>query len=203
MSKISTKNALRQIYPYATNRAKAKQMDCLDKYSSQFIRLSPFLVMATAQPNGLADASPKGGSPGFVKIQDKYTIAIPDWPGNNRLDTIENILINPAIGLIFFIPGINETLRINGLAEIRDDRDLVQKFINCGKLPKTICLVDVKEIYLHCAKALMRSMFWSNEAQAENRPIPSLGEILKEQIGDEVDVETQADMETRYKKLLY
>jgi len=129
-------------------------MEKLEKHSRRFIELSPFLVMATSRPDGLADASPKGDLPGFVQVLDDYTIAIPDRPGNNRLDSMENLITNPAVGLIFFIPGLNETLRINGTVEIRDDMDLIERFEVNGKLPKTVFVVSVKEAYLHCADAL-------------------------------------------------
>jgi hypothetical protein len=116
---------------------------------------------------------------------------------------MENILANPAVGLIFFIPGVNETLRVNGVAEVRDDGDLLARFEVNGKLPKTVYVVTVKEAYLHCAKALMRSKLWSPEAQAPERPIPSIGEMMKDQAGDDDPVEDQADMEARYSKVLY
>ena len=203
MSKLNKQESLRAIYGHPKGRAVSKQMDKLDKHSRRFIELSPFIVMATSHPNGLADASPKGDLPGFVRVLDDYNIAIPDRPGNNRLDTMENLLANPAIGLIFFIPGVNETLRINGTVEIRDDADLMKRFEVDSKLPKTIFVVSVKEVYLHCAKALMRSNLWSLDAQAPKRPIPTIAQMIKEQSGDDGPIESQADMEAKYKKELY
>ena len=178
-------------------------MTKLEKHSKRFIELSPFLVMATSTTDGLADASPKGDKPGFVQVLDDHTIAIPDRPGNNRLDGMENILVNPAIGLIFFIPGVNETLRINGTVEIRDDEELRQRFAVDGKPAVTVYVVHIEQVYLHCAKALMRSKLWAPESQAAQRPIPPTGEMMKDQTGDAAPAETQAEMEARYAKVLY
>jgi PPOX class probable FMN-dependent enzyme len=203
MSTIDTPDKLRAIYGHATGRAVSKEITKLEPHSKRFIELSPFLVMATSRPDGLADASPKGDHPGFVQVIDDETVAIPDRPGNNRLDTMENILVNPAIGLIFFIPGVNETLRINGTAAINDDPDLLQRFEVNGKLPKTVFVVKAQEVYLHCAKALMRSKLWSPDAQAPERPIPSMAQMLRDQTTDEVELESQEDMEARYQNVLY
>jgi len=203
MSTIDTPDKLRALYGHATGRAVSKEITKLEPHSKRFIELSPFLVMATSRPDGLADASPKGDHPGFVQVIDDETVAIPDRPGNNRLDTMENILVNPAIGLIFFIPGVNETLRINGTAAISDDPDLLQRFEVNGKLPKTVFVVKAQEVYLHCAKALMRSKLWSPDAQAPERPIPSMAQMLRDQTTDEVELESQEDMEARYQNVLY
>jgi PPOX class probable FMN-dependent enzyme len=203
MSTIDTPDKLRALYGHATGRAVSKEITKLEPHSKRFIELSPFLVMATSRPDGLADASPKGDHPGFVQVIDDETVAIPDRPGNNRLDTMENILVNPAIGLIFFIPGVNETLRINGTAAINDDPDLLQRFEVNGKLPKTVFVVKAQEVYLHCAKALMRSKLWSPDAHAPERPIPSMAQMLRDQTTDEVELESQEDMEARYQNVLY
>ncbi len=203
MAKIDTAERLRAIYGHPKGRAVTKQLGKLEKHCRRFIELSPFLVMATARSDGLADASPKGDMPGFVQVLDDNTIAIPDRPGNNRLDSMENLLRNPAVGLIFFIPGVDETLRINGTVEIRDDADLCQRFAVDGKPAITVFVVRVEEAYLHCAKALMRSKLWSAEAQAAERPLPTCGQMMKEQTGDVAPAETQADMQARYAKVLY
>lgn len=203
MSTIDTPDKLRGLYGHATGRAVSKEITKLEAHSKRFIELSPFLVMATSRPDGLADASPKGDHPGFVQVLDDETVAIPDRPGNNRLDTMENLLVNPAIGLIFFIPGVNETLRINGTATISDAPELLGRFEVNGKLPKTVFVVKAQEVYLHCAKALMRSKLWSLDAQAPERPIPSMAQMLRDQTTDEVELESQEDMEKRYQKVLY
>ncbi len=203
MTKLETAEALREIYGHAEGRALTKQLEKLEKHSKRFIELSPFLVMATSRPDGLADASPKGDHSGFVQVLDDHNIAIPDRPGNSRLDTMENLLANPAIGLIFFIPGVNETLRINGFAEIRYYADLLERFIFNGKPPIAVYVITVKEVYLHCAKALMRSKLWSPDAQTPERPIPTMGQMIKEQTGSTGPVESQAEMEANYQKVLY
>ena len=203
MSILDTSDALRQIYGHAKGRAVSKQMGKLEKHSKRFIELSPFLVIATSRPDGLADASPKGDHPGFVQVLDDNTIAIPDRPGNNRLDSMENLLANPAIGLIFFIPGVNETLRINGFTEIRDDVELLDRFQINDKSPMAVYVITVKEVYLHCAKALMRSELWSPNSEAPERPIPTIGQMIKDQTSDTGPVESQAEIEAKYKKELY
>ena len=203
MSIIDTPEKLRALYGHAKGRAVSKQITKLEPHSKRFIELSPFLVMATSRPDGLADASPKGDHPGFVQVPDDETIGIPDRPGNNRLDTMENILVNPAVGLIFFIPGVNETLRINGTARISDDPELLQRFEVNGKPPKTVFVVKAEEVYLHCAKALMRSQLWSADARAAERPIPTMAQMLRDQTSDDVEDESQEDMEARYRKVLY
>ena len=203
MSILDTSDALRQIYGHAKGGAVSKQMSKLEKHSKRFIELSPFLVIATSRPDGLADASPKGDHPGFVQVLDDNTIAIPDRPGNNRLDSMENLLANPAIGLIFFIPGVNETLRINGFTEIRDDVELLDRFQVNDKSPMAVYVITVKEVYLHCAKALMRSELWAPNSEAPERPIPTIGQMIRDQTGDTGPVESQAEMEAKYKKVLY
>lgn len=200
---IETIDALRQKYNTAGGRAVTKEHSRIEKHTRRFLALSPFLVIASSANDGLADASPRGEAPGFVQVLDDQTIAIPDRPGNNRLDTLENILANPEIGLIFFIPGVNETLRINGRAEIRDDADLLQRFEVQGKLPATVLVVHIQAIYLHCAKALMRSNLWHADMLPDQRPIPSMGQMINDQINSDAEVEPETEMVERYRKTLY
>lgn len=202
MAKIETEAALREIYRPAAGRAVDKQLDRLEANCRRFIELSPFLVISS-QGDGLGDISPKGDTPGFVQVLDDKTIAIPDRPGNNRLDTFNNLLSNPAVGLLFLIPGVDETLRINGTAEIRDDDDLRERFAVNGKLPATVILVTVEEAYLHCAKALMRSRLWDPNAQVDRSVLPSMGQMIKDQIGHNEAPEDQDVMVERYRKVLY
>ncbi|NQV82271.1 MAG: pyridoxamine 5'-phosphate oxidase family protein, partial [Rhodospirillales bacterium] len=180
-----------------------KQLDHLDPHDRRFIELSPFLIMATSNSGGRADASPRGETPGFVHVLDAHTLAIPDRPGNNRLDSMENILANPEVGLIFLIPGVNETLRVNGTAEIRDDDDLCAPFEVNGKRPVTVLVVTVREAYLHCAKALMRSNLWDDKAKHDARPIPTMGEMIRDQTDNPDVPENNDDMVQRYRKVLY
>jgi hypothetical protein len=202
MARIETEAALREIYKPAAGRAVEKQLTRLEKHCRRFIELSPFLVISS-QGDGLGDISPKGDAPGFVQVLDDKTIAIPDRPGNNRLDTFTNLLSNPAVGLLFLIPGVDETLRINGTAEIHDDDDLRERFAVNGKLPATVILVTVEEAYLHCAKALMRSRLWDPDAQVDRSELPSMGRMLKDQIGHNEAPEDQDVMVERYRKVLY
>ena len=153
---IGTSEQLRTLYKAPSERAQRKQLAVLDGHCRRFIALSPFVVLASSGPDG-ADATPRGGPPGFVHVPDARTLLLPDWPGNNRLDALENIVQNPAVGLLFLIPGVDETLRVNGSAQIRTDAALREPFGTDGRLPTTVLVVSVQEAFLHCAKALMRS----------------------------------------------
>jgi len=203
MAHITDMDALRQVYKQPKGRSLSKQITKLERHSKRYIGLSPFLVLSTTGTDGLGDATPRGEEPGFVHVLDDNTIAIPDRPGNNRLDSMTNILSNPGVGLIFLLPGVNETLRINGTAEIRTDEDLLARFEVNGKLPASVIVVRINEVYLHCAKALMRSKLWSADAQSDVRPIPTIAEMIKDQAGDDEPLESDADMQARYAKILY
>lgn len=200
--KIRTVEQLRAIYKQPSDTAVRKQLLKLDAHCQSFLALSPFMVLAT---NGLegTDATPRGGPSGFVKSVDDCILLIPDWPGNNRLDSLTNILENPQIGLLFLIPGVNETLRINGTAEIRTDVELLERFRTGGRVPLTVLVVEVKEVFLHCAKAFLRADLWDEEAKVERSVLPSLGEMLKDQLQLADQPESQPAMETRYRKNLY
>lgn len=203
MTKISSQEDLRRLYKMPKGRPVDKQLDYLDPHDQRFIELSPFLVIASSDDKGRADSSPRGEAPGFVQAIDAHTLAIPDRPGNNRLDTMENILKNPEVGLIFLIPGVNETLRVNGTAEIRDDPDLCARFEVNGKRPVSVILVHVREALFHCAKALMRARIWEEDAKHTERPIPTMGEMIRDQVGNPEQPESQDDMIERYRKVLY
>jgi PPOX class probable FMN-dependent enzyme len=203
MARIETEQQLRDLYPEPKGRAVTKVFHRLEETSRRFIALSPFVLIATQGPGG-ADVSPKGDLPGFIQVLDDVTVAIPDRPGNNRLDGYANVLANPAVGLIFLIPGINETFRINGTGEIRDDADLMARFEVSGKLPKTCLVVTVQEAFMHCAKALMRSRLWDPEARVPRDTLPTAAQIMRAQTGDTTiaDETTEAAAE-RYKQVLY
>ena len=203
MSKIESLEQLRALYPAAKGLAVDKQLTRLDPHCRRFIALSPFTVLATKGRDGLVDISPRGGDPGFVLVADDETLLLPDWPGNNRLDNLENILADPAISLIFLIPGVDETLRVHGVAEIRTDDALTQQFAIGAKLPKTVLRIMVKEAYLHCAKALMRSRLWDADAQIERGELPSIAQMIQDQAGLSGPTESQSDMVARYRKILY
>ena len=148
---------IRELYGDPAERAVKKQLPRLEKHSRAFIALSPFLVMATTDPSGRCDASPKGDAPGFVQVLDDETLLIPDRLGNNRVDTIGNLLERPGVGLIFFVPGLNETLRVNGRARVTTDPALLEPLAVNGKVPRSGILVAAEEVYFHCGKALIRS----------------------------------------------
>jgi PPOX class probable FMN-dependent enzyme len=191
MANIETLTQLRGLYAQPKGRPLIKQLDRLETHSKRFISLSPFLIISSSASNGLQDASPRGEDPGFVHVFDDHNIAIPDRPGNNRLDSLTNILVNPQVGLLFLIPGVDETLRINGYAEIRDDIEIIDLFNTQTKKPKSVLLVHVKEVYLHCAKALMRSKLWSSEVQITREQLPSMSQMINDQTKSNLPSETQ------------
>lgn len=203
MSKIETPEQLRTLYPEPKGRSLQKQLPSLDTHCKKFISLSRFIVISSGDKNGNLDASPRGGECGFVKVVDSNTLLIPDWTGNNRLDSITNIIDTGRIGLIFLIAGVDETLRINGDAELRSDEALRQLCGERNRLPTLVIQVNVREAYLHCAKAFMRSKLWDLNAQISRDTLPTMGQMISDQIDQSGPVETQQEMLERYKKLLY
>ncbi len=201
--RITSEQQLKKIYKQPKGRAVTKQLDHLDQHTLSFINLSPFCIVATYGEDGLADATPRDGKPGFVQCPNDKTLLIPDWPGNNRVDSLKNILCNQGIGLVFLIPGIKETLRVNGLAEIINDSELQNRFLEQDRLPISVIRVDIDEVYLHCSKALIRSKLWDADSIQPRSELPSMGEILKDQTGDHGTIETQQEMEARISKMLY
>jgi PPOX class probable FMN-dependent enzyme len=201
MASIASESELRALHSAPTERAVRKELDRLDRHCRRFIALSPFLVMATADANGRLDATPRGGDPGFVEVADDRTLLLPDRPGNNRLDSLTNLTERPDVGLLFMIPGVDETLRVNGAAELRTDADLVQRF-QVGRRPPAIVLqITVRQAYLHCAKALMRSRLWDPEARIDRSQLPTMGEMMRDQVGSAA--ESQEAMVARYRTQLY
>lgn len=200
MTDICSTEALRVLYRAPSERAVKKQLDRLDRHCRRFIALSPFLVLASADPDGRVDASPRGGDPGFVKVFDDHTVLIPNAPGNNRLDSMQNLVARPGVGLLFMIPGVDETLRINGEARLRTDASLIELCANERRKPPLVIAVEVREAYLHCAKALMRSKLWDPAARQERSVLPSMGQMLKDQIGAPGEPESDAAMRERFQK---
>lgn len=198
MSTIHTEATLRTLYSQPSERALRKQLDRLDTHCRRFIALSPFLVMASADGAGHLDASPRGGEPGFVKVLDDRTLLIPDSKGNNRLDSFANLIRHPGIGLLFLIPGVDETLRINGRASLTTDETLIAACANERRRPPLVIAVEVREAYLHCAKALMRAKLWDPGAKRERGVLPSMNQMLKDQIRQEGEPESEAAMRARY-----
>ena len=195
---IDTIEALRNLYPAPKERAKQKQLSALDVHCRGYIELSPFVVIASTSVLHAMDASPRGGEPGFVKSLDERTLLIPDVPGNNRLDTLENIIATGTIGLLFMIPGVDETLRVNGSARLSTSLEHIQVFSDEKREPKLVIEVVVAQAYLHCAKALMRSRLWNASSQVERSVLPTMGQMINAQIGVDAPAESQADMLARY-----
>lgn len=207
MPRISDEGALRRLYGQPAGRSIDKQLDRLDPHCRRFIALSPFVLIATADAQGAFDVSPRGDTPGFVAATE-HELLIPDRPGNNRLDSLCNILATGRVGLLFLIPGVDETLRVNGRAAIHDDAGLTQRFSVAGKAPRTVLRVEVEEAYLHCAKAFMRARLWDAQAQVARTALPTMGEMLRDQIAGQTGVaggpaESQEAMVARYRGILY
>lgn len=203
MSRIETLADLRAVYRPANGRSVAKVIPSIDAHCRRFISLSPFLLLATGGADGTSDVSPRGDAPGFVAVEDETTLLLPDRPGNNRLDSLENIIARPGVGLLFMIPGVDETLRVNGSAEIRTDPALKARFEVSGKQPLSVIRIQVTEAYLHCAKALMRSELWSTQAQVSRSVLPTMGEMLADHTSGAFKAESQEEMLRRYREVLY
>ncbi len=195
---ITTLESLRTLYDPARERSVKKQIAFLDRHCQRVISLSPFLVMSTCSAAMQMDASPRGGAPGFVKVLDKNTILIPDAPGNNRLDSLENIIATGRAGLLFLVPGVDETLRVNGSAVLSTDAREIELCADGKRRPKIAIRIIVAEAYLHCAKALMRSKLWGDDYYVERSLLPSMGEMMRDQIGGDIPAETQEEMLKRY-----
>ncbi len=203
-AKVVSEAELRARYPAPGELRRKTVLNRLDKHCRNFIAHAPFLVLATADAEGNVDASPKGDAPGFVRVLDDRTMLIPDRRGNNRLDSMSNIVGNPNVGLIFFIPGIGETLRVNGRAEIVTNPDLLADMAVSGKAPTAALRVEVREAYLHCAKALIRSRLWDGDTHLDRTDFPTLGRMLADQMAEDADVAaTEARVEESYRERLY
>jgi uncharacterized protein len=174
---IPDEDALAELYPPALERSVRKQMDRLDEHSRAFIAASPMVIGGT-QGRAAADNSPRGDFPGFVKVADDHTLLIPDRRGNNRLDTLRNLVRNPKIGLLFLVPGVAETFRVNGDAIVSRDPDLTDQFVVEGQAPRTVIVVTVKEAYIQCSRALVRSDLWNPAKHAAPGAVPSMGTVM-------------------------
>lgn len=197
-SNIRTFEELTWLHKQPTERAQGKELRQLEVHTKRFIELSPFLVLSSTDAQGRADASPRGGAPGFVKLGSDTQLLIPDAPGNNRLDSLRNILETHQVGLLFLLPGVEETLRINGSAELSKDPDLLGRFDGENWLPKLVIRVEIETIYMHCAKALLRSRLWDPETHLDRSAYPTMGEVLKDHLGQAGPPESQGDMLARY-----
>jgi PPOX class probable FMN-dependent enzyme len=185
---IETEEALRKLYEQPSKGAVAKEIRTIDTHCSNFIGLSPFICIGTMNANGAADISPRGGEPGFVHVLSSTRLAIPDRPGNNRLDSMLNIISNPAAALLFFVPGFEEMLRVNGLARITTDPALISRFSFNGRLPASVMLIEVQEAQLHCAKAIKRAGLWNPATFVDRKSFPTAGQVLRDHLGLETPV---------------
>jgi PPOX class probable FMN-dependent enzyme len=192
---------LASIYPKPTERVLAKARPSLDAHSKKFIEMSPFCVLATSASDGSVDASPRGGTPGFVHVAGPNRLLMPDRSGNNRIDSFRNIVEGTGfVQLIFFVPGIDETLRVGGRGALTADPALMATMVEFGKPPRAVLVIDVKEAYFHCGKALMRSKLWTAE-RVERKVMPSIGEVIHDQTGLG-ERESQEAIYERYKTQL-
>jgi len=195
---IESLTALRHLYPEPKERAVKKQIAQLDAHCRGFISLSPFLILATSDCAHNMDASPRGGDPGFVKVSEAGTLLIPDSPGNNRLDSFENIVATGKVGLLFLIPGLDETLRVNGSAVLSTAAADIAACTTERRAPKLVVVVSVEAAYLHCAKAFMRSKLWDAGSLVDEAALPSAAEMISDQTGIRVPPETREAMAERY-----
>jgi len=195
---VDSEEQLRTRYDQPKDMILKLKLKKLDPHARRFISLSPFLVLATH-----GDASPKGDAPGFVQVVDDTTLLIPDRAGNNKLDTLRNIIDHPAVGMIFFIPGFNETLRVNGTAQVTMDLELLERLAVNGKIPKSGVLVDIEEVYLHCGKALIRSKLWDAASQVKRNVMPTMGQMVADQVNGIDSEEVETNYQNALKTSLY
>ena len=185
--------ALVASYSPVSPTAQVKDIGRIDVHMGRFIGLSPICLVATADKAGKQDVTPRGDPPGSFKVLDEKTIAIADRPGNNRLDTLKNLLENPEIALIFLLPGTNETVRVAGTARFSTDPDLLASMAVMGKNPKCAIIVSVRQAYLHCAKALLRSKLWTGEYAQPKGTFPSIARMVGDQVGMTEEQKTLGD----------
>ena len=203
---ITTLTALRALYGPARERSLKKEIPALDAHAVQFIGLSPFVVLASSDAHGHMDASPRGGEPGFVKVLDAQTLLLPDAPGNNRLDTLENIIASGRLGTLFMVSGFDETLRVNGSAVLSTEPADLALCGDARRTPALVIRLTVESVYLHCAKAFMRSKLWDASRHTDRAQLPSMAEMMRDQIrsfkGEDIEAESQAQMLERYQQSL-
>lgn len=181
---IGTVEELRSRYGEPSELAAKKSIDRLDRHCRRFIALSPFVVLASAGADGRVDCSPRGDPPGFVAVLDDRTVLLPDRRGNNRADSLTNVLENPYVGMLFMIPGVDETLRINGRARLTADPARLEPLAVNGRTPRSALVVEVEEVFLQCTKALVRSRLWADESRVDRRSaLPSFGRMIADHAG--------------------
>lgn len=200
---LSTLKQLETLYGLPHERALRKEIAFLNEDYQAMVKASPLVIVSSAGADGL-DGSPRGDVPGFVRIIDERTLAIPDRPGNNRLDTLRNLLVDPRVALLFIIPGIGETLRVNGRAQISIEPELLQSFAVNGKPARSVIVVQVQAAYFHCSKAFVRSDCWNPDKHVERSTLPSAGAFHKRLNDGQFDAEAyDREMPQRVKDSLY
>lgn len=200
--RIDSLDLLESVYGTKSIASLAKELDHISPHYQQMIEKSPFAVLATIGSGGL-DCSPRGDPPGFVRVADKKTLLMPDRRGNNRLDSLRNLVEDPRASLLFLIPGVGETLRVNGTASIILDDSLQQSFAVNGKAPATVIEFKVDRVYFQCQKALIRSRLWESEVQIERTDLPTTGSMIKAIKNDFDGQQFDKDYPERSKKTLY
>jgi PPOX class probable FMN-dependent enzyme len=202
---ITTKEALRAVYRAPSPLSMKKTLRRIDRHCRRFIELSPFLCLGTADAAGHQDVSPRGDAPGFVQVLDEHTLLLPDRPGNNKLDTLGNILEHAEVALMFVIPGIEDVLRVNGTARLSRDPALLARCAGGGKLPATVMLITVREAFLHCGKALRRSGLWTGAHRARpGTDLPTAGKMLADHIADGItEREVEDKIEESFRERMY
>ena len=204
MDEICTVDDLRAIYRLPRGGPLDKQHAAVTDHDRTFIAHATFVLIATADERGRCDVSPKGGTPGFVTVLDEHTVGIPDLAGNNRLDSMQNLLANDGIGLLFMVPGIEETLRVNGTGRLVTDPAVRDACSVNGAVPKVVFVVDVEEVYLHCGKALRRGSLWKPEAWPDTSDMPSVPRMFRDLVAPEFEVEViEQALESDYEKTLW
>jgi len=206
--KITDEATLRDMFPPTHELAIQKVQTTLDRYAQEFIRRSPFFCLGTQNTAGKADVSPRGDPVGFVKILDDETLAIPDRPGNNRLDSLANIVDNPQVGLLFIVPGFDETMRVTGRASLSTDPALLNDMAVNGRVPQLAIVVKVQTVFIHCAKAFRRAHLWDPAHHQDRKEMPSLVQIVLDiTTGAPQDAQVQQqlddDLEEAYKTTMY
>lgn len=202
MTPIQSEADLRECYDAPNETVRKKILSRLDKHAKAFIGLSPLVMLATAGPDG-ADCSPRGDAPGFVRVEDDSTLLLPDRRGNNLIDSLRNVAQQPSVGLLFLVPGINETLRVNGSARIVTDAARLAPMEMQGRVPASALEISVREVFFHCGKALIRSELWNPDRHVPRASFPTLGRIIADQVAGVEAAALEANLEDAYKTRLY
>jgi len=197
-----TPEKLRELYGQTSPKAASKAITIIDDHCRNFIEHSSFVVLASSNGTSL-DVSPKGDPAGFVKVESETRLLLPDRPGNNRLDGLMNILSNPNVALLFMIPAVAETLRVNGVAEILDAPEICDRFKINGRAPKTVLRIEAQEIFTHCGKAPIRAGLWKPDTWPQSRPIPTLFEMIRDHAALPIESVEQSAVEESYRRTLY